>query len=131
MKAEYGNAPLVDFIGINFAVTVRVGNHLAPSSKTNESTISLATPLFEPRAVTFKFRADRLKLPDTGHSLPSSKLDVIAAQEVILPIELPPGDIHVEASNAVVVMRRDLLELWEIADAPRPDRIHQVAAHDS
>ena len=52
VKAQHGNAPLVHCVWIDFAIAVRVRNHLAAPGETHVGAIHLAQIVLEARAVT-------------------------------------------------------------------------------
>src|ERR1700733_13298162 len=111
VKAQHGNAPLVYGIGIDIAVAVFVGNHFAASAEADGRAVHAAAFLLEGGAVSLEFFAHMVKLPDPGHAKPAAEFDVVAAQKVILAVELPPRHVHVHAAYAIVIVAGHFFQL--------------------
>ena len=111
VETQHGDAPLVDSGRIDFAVAIFVGNHFTATGESNERAVLLLALLLQRRAVAFELVAQVIEVADARHVASAAKLDVIAAQELVLAIELPPRQVHMHAANAVVIVRRHFFEL--------------------
>src|ERR1700675_318558 len=94
MEAQNGDAPLVDNVGIDFAVSVRIGNHLAASRETDGGAVHLASAGFKRDSVTLFVMTKLMEHSDAGHVAAAVQFDVIAARKIIFAIELPPRNIQ-------------------------------------
>src|SRR5271169_5669774 len=106
MEAQDGDAPFIDNVWVNLAVSVWIRNHLAASGHANAGAVSLSRALLQRGAVAFFFMQKVIKLADAGHIAAAAKFDVIAARKIIFAVELPPGDVQVHPADAIVIMRR-------------------------
>ena len=68
---------------------------------------------------------------DARHAASTTEFGVVATKEVVLAIEFPPRQVHVHAADAIMIVRRHLLERGEISATIAADRVHQIAAHDA
>src|SRR5260370_25961855 len=70
-----------------------------------------------------------IDLADARHIAAAAKFNVIAARKIILAVELPPGDVHVHAADAIVSVRRQFFELRNEAPAVAAHRVGEVCAN--
>src|SRR5579863_656623 len=131
VKAEDRNAPLVDYVRIDFAIAVFVGNHLATTRETDVGAIFFPAFLFEGDTVAFIVVAQVVPVAHAGHAAPAAELGVVPAQDFVLAVKLPPGQVHVRSANALVVVRRHFFEVGKITSAVAADGVDQVAADNS
>src|SRR5579862_1445280 len=131
MEAEDGDAPFVDDCGVDLAEGLLVGNHLTASAESDGGSVGGAASLLERNSVAFVLGTDSVESADGRHVAAASELDVIAAEEIVLLSELPPGHVEVHASRAVMIVRRHLYKLREIAGQVASDGIGKVAADDA
>src|SRR5439155_20886533 len=111
VEAQDRNAPLIDRVGIDIAVTVLVGNHLATAFEADKSSVHAAALLLQARAVTLELVAYAVKLADTRHRTAAIDFYVISAQKIIFAIELPPWNVNMHPANSVMIVRWNLLQL--------------------
>src|SRR5580692_891745 len=128
MKAQNGDAPFIDNVRVDLAVGVWIRNHFAPPGHANARAIGLARAFLQRGAVTFLFVQEVIKLADAGHIAAAAKLDVIAAREIILAVEFPPGNVHVHAADTVMIVRGHFFELRDDAPAIAANGIGEVFA---
>src|SRR5215470_17076986 len=114
VESQHWDTPLVSRIGINLAVAVGIGNHLAAAGKTDYSTVFAAAGLLESKAVALVAFASAIEHPNSRHVAAAAEFDVIATQKIVLAVELPPGDVHVHAAHAVMIVRRHLFKLRKV-----------------
>ena len=115
VEAQDRNAPLIDRVRIDIAVTVLVGNHLATAFEADKCSVHAAALLFQTRAVAFELIAYTVKLAHTWHRPAPIDFYVISAQKIILAIELPPRNINMHAADSVMIVRRNFFQLREIS----------------
>src|SRR5258706_15707454 len=113
VETQRGDAPLIDDVGIDLAVGVRVGKHFAAAGEVDVRAVDLASALLQLRAVAFFIVTQTMEHADAGHIASPAHLDVIAAGKIILAVELPPRHVHVHSADAVVIVRRHLPQLRE------------------
>src|SRR5208283_1511818 len=58
----------------------------------------------------------------------TANLNVVAAWKIILAVVLPPGNVHVHAADAIVIVRRDFGHFRNVAPAVASDGVCEVAA---
>ena len=97
----------------------------------NEPYICLPSELLQGKTITFVAFRNTLELPNLRHAAAAAEFNVISAEEIILTVELPPWDVHVRSSRAIVIVRRNFLQLRKIAEASRYDAVRQIASHCS
>jgi hypothetical protein len=114
VKAQHGDAPLINRVGIHIAIAV-IRNHLAPPGKADVGAVAAAASLLQGRTVAFEVIAEIRRTPPPGHGASAPELDVVAAQEVVLAVKFPPGHIDVHAADAVVIVRRHFFQLGKVA----------------
>jgi hypothetical protein len=131
MKAQHGDAPLVDDVRINLAVAQLVRDHLAATFHADEASVFLAAGLLERAAVTLNLLQHSVEHPDTRHVASAVDLDMVAAEEFVCPVVFPPRGINVNRPGAVMVMGRKLGKLRKISDHAARGCLHQVAADDA
>ena len=68
-----------------------------------------------------------MKVPHPRHSATAAELNVIAAQEFILPVEFPPWHVHVHSADAIMIVRRHIQELREISIARTANAVGKIA----
>ncbi len=68
---------------------------------------------------------------DAGHLSSAAEFDVIAARKIIFAVEFPPRHIHVHSADTVMIMRRHLLQLWEVSGTIAADGIREISADRS
>src|SRR3982074_3740676 len=110
METQNGDAPLIDNVGIDFAVGMRVGNHFATSGESDGGAVKLSSAGFERGSVTLFVTAKLVEHSHARHVAAAIQLDVIAARKIILAIEFPPRDVQVHAADAIVIVRRHFFE---------------------
>src|SRR5712692_387952 len=128
VEAEHGNAPLVHDLGIDLAVGVRIGKHLAAAGKTDAGAVNLPRALLERGAVAFLVVAQAVEHADAGHAAAAPEFDVVAAWEIVLAVEFPPRNVHVHSAHAVVIVRRDFFQLREKTPAVAANRIGKISS---
>src|SRR5208283_5740610 len=128
VKTQHRNAPLVHEIGIDFAVSVGIGNHFAASGKPNGSAVTLAAGALQIEAVALDLVAQIVEHSGTGEFASTANLNVVAAWKIILAVVLPPGNVHVHAADAIVIVRRDFGHFRNVAPAVASDGVCEVAA---
>ena len=89
--------------------------------------ISLREAIY--RVVVARLKGHQLPVADARHAASTAEFGVIATQEVVFAIELPPRKIQVHATNAVVIVRGHFFQLREISASVAADGIHQVFAN--
>ena len=109
VKAQHRNAPLVDCVGIDIAVTVLVGNHLATAFEADKSSVHTAALLLQIEAVPLELIAHAVKLADTWHGPSAVDFYVVSTQKIIFAIEFPPWNINMHSADAVMIVRMNLL----------------------
>ena len=72
---------------------------------------STASTLLAKRVTGLSTVAAFIELAKAGHFAAAAKFNVIAAREIVLPVELPPGNIHVHPADAIMIVRGHFLEL--------------------
>src|SRR3984885_1762452 len=115
MKAQHRNPPLVLNVGVWLAVTLVVGNHLAPSVESDDRTVRAAAFLLQADPIAFMLFAHAVEAAYCRHVASPSKLDMIAAQKVVFLPEPPPGHVQVHAAHAVMVVYRHLLQSRKVS----------------
>src|SRR5581483_10547057 len=68
-------------------------------------------------------------MAESRHAASAAKLDVVAAEEIVLAVVLPPGHVKMHAADPIVIVRGHAFQLWEISGAVAADRIRQVSAY--
>ena len=131
MEAQHRDAPFIDYIGIDLAVAIGIGNHLATAGKSDVRPVVVAALLLQRRPIALVFFADAGELAYTRHVPAAAELDVITAQKVILAIELPPRHIQVHATRTVMVVPGEHFQLREISACVAAYGISQIAADHS
>src|ERR1019366_7069354 len=131
VKAQNRDAPLIHDIGVKLAETVFVGDHLAASVESDGCAVHAPALLLQRGPISFGSFTDIVKVADHGHLAAAAKFNVIAAQEVILAVELPPGHVKMHASGAVMIVGRNFFHLRKVAGAIAAHRIGQVTADGS
>src|SRR6266849_3166576 len=127
VEAQRGNAPLLDNVGIDLAISVRVGNHFAASGEADMRAVDLARALLQCGPVAFFFIAQIIEHADDGHVASPAKFDVIAAGKIIFAVEFPPRHVHVHSAYAVVIVRRHLLQLRKVARTTAANGIGEIS----
>src|SRR3989442_5213582 len=91
METENGNAPAVHHLGIDLAVAVLVGDHLAATREPDVGAVVAAIICFElfPVAAATGVILDAAHEAEFRHTGPAPDLDVIAAREVELLVVEP------------------------------------------
>ena len=108
-----------------------VGNHFAAASEANVSAIRRAASLLQTTAVAFGVFAKGMKVAHDGHAPSAAKFNVIAAQEIVLPVELPPRHVHVHATNSIVVVSWHFCKLRKNASAGTADAVGEISPNNS
>src|SRR5581483_11567617 len=67
VKSKNRNPPLIDRIGIDFAIAILVRNHLATAIETDVGAIRFAASLFQRGTVTFDCVTDIFEISYSGH----------------------------------------------------------------
>src|SRR5690349_22879755 len=105
MEAQHGNSPLVDDRGIDFAVAVRIWNHLAASGEVHGCAVETTVIVFQFLSVPAervrpsgdldaRVVVDAGTEPGVRHPPSAAKLDVIAAWEIEVLVIKPPWRIQ-------------------------------------
>src|SRR5262245_50637711 len=96
-----------------------VRNHLAAAVEVDERAVIAAHVV--PELVSVAAGGEPLDAragAETRHLPAAAELDVIAARETELAGELflvePPGRVHVSAARAILVVRRQIFEQWNL-----------------
>src|SRR5690348_15295083 len=116
MEAQNGNSPLIDDIGVDFAIAVLIGDHFTSAREVNFASVELAEIALEFDTVAasepaFGVASEHTRL---GLRAPAADLNVIAASKgqlscFLLLVE-PPGHIEMHAADTVLISRRKVLQ---------------------
>lgn len=113
VESENGDAPLVETVGIDFAVAVFVGNHFTAISGTEGGTIVAAGTAHEILAIGGGgCGIEDAECAHAGHLAGVAKLDVVSAREVefvVFPV-IPPWSVDMVAARAVFVVGGEAFE---------------------
>src|SRR5258706_4198306 len=123
------DAPAVHHVGIQLAVAVLVGDHLAPGREADEGAVEPAVVVLQGLAVASAVDlVDGTHEPVARHVPPAPALEVVAARGVQLPVVEPPGHVHVHAPDAVFIEGRQALEARDLAGDAGARAVREVAA---
>src|SRR5205814_10584911 len=103
METQHGNAPLINRVWIEIAIAIFVGNHFPAARKSDIGAVHASATLFQWRSVPLVFFANIIELTHHRHAPDASKLYVIAAQKVVLAVELPPWHVQMHPANPIVI----------------------------
>src|SRR5438093_958070 len=132
MEPQDGDPPLVHHVGVDLAVAVVVGDHLAAAREADEGAVHLAVLLLEVRSIAAAHDAVGAgEDAGAGHSAPAPHLDVIPAWERHLLLVVPPRHVEVHPADAVLVVGGPFHEGRE--EPPHADAhgVHQIFAHEA
>ena len=101
MKAQHRNAPFVFLLGVDLAVAIVVGDHLAAPGEADERAVVAPRIFLVLLSVGTARELIRRGIFHAGHAPPAAKFDVIAAGEAELAGDLllvePPRHVDVHA----------------------------------
>ena len=95
VKTQHWYAPFIHCGRVEFTICIFVGQHLAQGFHPNGGAVRAAAMLLQGGAVAFALIAGVVELLHHGHEAAAAGFDVIAAQEFVLAVELPPRHVHV------------------------------------
>src|SRR5207245_2990442 len=107
VKTKYRDPTSVNYVGIDFTITVFIVNHLATAFEADVAAIARTALLFQWRAVSFVLLAHTIKVAGAGHAAAPIELDWRFAHEFVLAVKLPPRNVHVHPAHTVVIVRRN------------------------
>src|SRR5918993_30742 len=106
VEAQDRYPPAIDGRGIDFAVAVLVGDHLAAAGQTDGAAVIGADGRFHLEPVAFGARERAVERAHRRHPVPAADLDVIPARKIEpLVVPVPPRHVQVRPVAVGVVAR--------------------------